>query len=640
MRHLSAILLVLCTVPHALSAQNAVTPGEFFTERPTLICLGFEWKITGDDNRNAKVAVSYRKAGDRDWQSGPPLLRLGGERVFSEDVYMDYTVPEMFAGSILDLEPGTDYECRLVMTDPDGVGGESGQTVTLRTRSEPQAFEGGRVLHVYPPGWDGPRESPAFTGLMKAYQGAGGGDWAVVSERTVQPGDMLLVHAGRYRSERSMYSDPLGLDFHGTYLLTAKGTPGRPITIRAAGDGEVIFDGAGCYRLFDMMAADWHIFEGITFRDCDVAIHAGTKDVAGCKGLAVKNCRFEEVGIAVTTQYDGSCDFYIADNVMLGRDDRNRLVGWYDPGVYGAAPLNSYYAVKVYGAGHVVCHNYIAFFHDAICVCTHGSPPAERARQASAIDFYNNDIHLMADDFIEADGGAHNIRILRNRCFNAAQCGLSAQPVFGGPAYFVRNILYHVPWGLAFKFKVKPAGLLVYHNTVIAESRSGETYSNAHFRNNLFLGTGSPGRELWRFPLATSYSSWDYNGYRPNRGTDTHFFWKAPAGGTLMDYTLDRADFTPFKDLAALRAATGQEAHGLSVDYDIFTNVTRPDPEQPHKVYSAKNFDFSLRKGGAAVDAGVVLPGINDSYSGKAPDLGALEAGAEAPVYGPRGNEK
>ena len=38
--------------------------------------------------------------------------------------------------------------------------------------------------------------------------------------------------------------------------LTLKGTPEKPITIKAAGDGEVIFDGAGNYRLFDVMAAD------------------------------------------------------------------------------------------------------------------------------------------------------------------------------------------------------------------------------------------------------------------------------------------------------------------------------------------------------------------------------------------------
>lgn len=37
-----------------------------------------------------------------------------------------------------------------------------------------------------------------------------------------------------------------------------------------------------------------------------------------------------------------------------------------------------------------------------------------------------------------------------------------------------------------------------------------------------------------------------------------------------------------------------------------------------------------------AVDAGVVLPGINDNYSGIAPDLGAYEVDAMLPHYGVR----
>ena len=35
-------------------------------------------------------------------------------------------------------------------------------------------------------------------------------------------------------------------------------------------------------------------------------------------------------------------------------------------------------------------------------------------------------------------------------------------------------------------------------------------------------------------------------------------------------------------------------------------------------------------------NAGCVLPDITDNYSGKAPDLGALEAGQSIPHYGPR----
>ena len=46
-----------------MDAQNAVTAGEFIVEPATLHNLGFGWKISGDDNRNATVAVQYRSEG-------------------------------------------------------------------------------------------------------------------------------------------------------------------------------------------------------------------------------------------------------------------------------------------------------------------------------------------------------------------------------------------------------------------------------------------------------------------------------------------------------------------------------------------------------------------------------------------------
>jgi hypothetical protein len=321
---------------------------------------------------------------------------------------------------------------------------------------------------------------------------------------------------------------------------------------------------------------------------------------------------------------------------MIGRDDRYRLLGWYNPGVYGGNRLKSYYAVKVYGQGHVVCHNYIAYFHDGIDVCTHGSPDAEEGHRGSAIDFYNNDIHLMADDFIEADGGVHNIRVMRNRGVNAAQCGLSAQPVYGGPAYYIRNVLYHVPTGCGLKFNVKPAGLVLYHNTMITEALPGDFYSNAHFRNNLILGIDAPGRAVFRFSNATSYSSYDYDGYRLNPKSKTQFQWNAPRAGVLRDYELDRSRAQQFGSLAELRAATGQEAHGLEVDFDVFESLRPPDADKPHAVYRAGDLNFRLKAGGKAVDAGLRLPNVNDDFTGSSPDLGAYELGRPAPVYGPR----
>src|ERR1700686_705742 len=63
----------------AADTGNKVSPGEFIIDHPTLINLGFEWLIQGDDNRNAQVEVSYRKQGETRWKQGMPLLRLQGE---------------------------------------------------------------------------------------------------------------------------------------------------------------------------------------------------------------------------------------------------------------------------------------------------------------------------------------------------------------------------------------------------------------------------------------------------------------------------------------------------------------------------------------------------------------------------------
>jgi hypothetical protein len=67
----------------ALASDNRVTAGEFLIDPPTLINLGFEWFIDGDDNRNASVEVRYRKAGETAWKQALPLLRIGGEEIYA-----------------------------------------------------------------------------------------------------------------------------------------------------------------------------------------------------------------------------------------------------------------------------------------------------------------------------------------------------------------------------------------------------------------------------------------------------------------------------------------------------------------------------------------------------------------------------
>src|SRR6185436_870592 len=186
---------------------NAIVPGEFVIEPPTLINLGFEWFVQGDDNRNASVAVSYRKKGETPWKTALPMLRLKGERVYQQS-QVDVIAPNMFAGSILDLEPNTVYEAQFVMSDPDGVRGESRRVVTVRTRPEPKPYEGGRVFHVYPHGFTGQKTEPSFEGLMCAYNySCAGTDWATAGRPRVRAGDTILVHAGLYKYNRYEYTN-------------------------------------------------------------------------------------------------------------------------------------------------------------------------------------------------------------------------------------------------------------------------------------------------------------------------------------------------------------------------------------------------------------------------------------------------
>ena len=652
-------------------SPNATVAGELLIEPPTLINLGFEWFIQGDANRNASVAVSFRKQGDTAWRDALPLLRLQGERIYAES-RIDVISPNMFAGSVLDLEPATVYEVQLVMSDPDGLSGESRRVVTVRTRAEPTPYRGGRTFHVYPHGFKGKKIEPSFEGLMCAYnEWCAGTDWATSGRPRVRPGDTILVHAGTYKYNRYEYTNNAAVNrttpLDGTYYLTADGTPEQPIAIVAAGDGDVVFDGNGNFALFDVRAADYTHFEGIIFRNAEIAVLAGTQFLLGSKGLTVTRSRFENVGAGVFSNYSGSSGFYIGDNTFVGRNDPKHLIGWagemwtkfrgVDGQIFPPA-MASYVAVKIYGPGHVVAHNYIADFHDGINVETYGNPDGSVAsgpgivdgpkyptrdawdRRPVAIDFYGNYITNSHDNPIEADGSMHNIRIMRNMFINHASHAFCNQPTLGGPVYWIRNIAYHLPAG-STRLTNGAAGALFYNNTILSETAAAAT-SNSHWRNNLILGESAL-PAIFAVTTFTSYTSSDYNGFRPNPGAAASFEWNSPPQPVVADFTgpgrAAKLETRRFGTLAEYAKATGQDAHSVLVDYDVFMNVPKlnaQDAATVQKLYDAKDVDFRLRAGSAAVDRGVVLPTITEGFTGRAPDLGALERDRPTPVYGPR----
>lgn len=699
---LSLMLFTAVANAQAAPAKASVMAGEFLVDAPTLINLGFEWIISGDDNHNAKVEVSYRKKGTTEWKPAMPLMRIYHERSYWGNVDRDNHIinviqPNMFAGSIVDLEPGTTYEAKFVLSDPDGVSGQSTHIVTVSTRREPKPATGGHVYHVYPYGWKGPREPNSYIGLNCAYNyNCGGGDESFADRPRVQAGDIILVHRGIYQSFYDMYARQSSTrPVEGTYYLFGQGTAQRPIVIKAAGDGPVVFDGRGNFTLFNVQGAKFNYFEGITFRNTQIAIQAGVQFLAGTIGLTVKHCRFENISIGINDSYAGSKDFYIADNYFIGRNDPNHLQAWnvdrfwnqfnFIDGQQFPVTLKSYTAVRIYGQGHVVAYNYVANFHDGIDTETYGNPDGSDAvkgpfyptrqywdHRTVSIDYYNNYMTNFHDNAFEVDGSMHNIRVMRNMMINSGNQPICNEPSVGGPVYWIRNIAYNAPFG-AVRMAFGAPGVWFLNNTIFSEFHA-ESSANLHLFNNLILGenaitnvfgggsnaTANDFRPddhppIFAVNTYTSYSESDYNGFRPNPGAKVAFEWNAPAQGMLQDYreligqvsgSAPAAMPIPkslaphqYATLADYSAATHNDQHSILVDYDAFTNVKQlnaRDTKTVQKLYNAEDFDFRLKPNSAPVDKGVVIPNVTDGYTGAAPDLGALEVGLPVPHYGPR----
>ena len=211
------------------------------------------------------------------------------------------------------------------------------------------------------------------------------------------------------------------------------------------------------------------------------------------------------------------------------------------------------------------------------------------------------------DNPFETDGGMHNIRVLRNMMINSASHAFCNQPILGGPTYWIGNIAYHLPGG-STRLTAGSAGVLFYNNTILAET-SAAAAANVHWRNNLFLGENSQ-PAIFSVNTFTSYSSSDYNGFRPNPGADASFEWNSPKAGVAADYAGPERPAAlenhKFATLAAYSEATGQDRHSVLVDYDIFVNVPKLDAQDLktiQKVYKAEDFDFRLKPGAAAIDA-------------------------------------
>ena len=553
--------------------MDKIVPKRFIIDPPTIENLGFRWYIEGDSNRNASVAVAFRKKGRTQWKNALPMLRVHHE--VANQRYGPYRTGNLFAGSVLFLEQATQYEVRFTMSDPDGGAPAKPKIVNVATRAEPKAFKGGQTI-----------EATDEKGLMAAIEQA-------------EPGDVILLRAGIYK---------------GPFELKKSGTARKPIVIRGPSNGEAVLEGQGVSsrsRIVTLNGTHHLHFERLTFRNAQMAVYAAKP--GGSQGLVVRGCRIHDVVYGINTGCENSSDWYIADNEIVGINPT-----WYPrPSKTYMSPGHT--GINVYGRGHVICYNRITRFSDSAAIYNFGPPVDDVTKHCVNIDFYNNDLSWAQDDTFEADYGCHNVRFYRNRCYNA-HTGMSTQPFYGGPVYLIRNELYAIT-SLSYKLNNYPAGIEAYNNTSCCAGqgfRPPAIWQNGHFRNNLFMGgqgyameTGSP----------TAYSTMDYNAYRrnePNR---------------LLKWTSHNGNVGRYQSIEEFFKATGLEEHGILADYDIFVSA---GPPEKGRTCEPGDYDLRLKKNANVVDAGIALPQITDGFAGKAPDLGCYELGQEPPHYGPR----
>lgn len=294
-------------------------------------------------------------------------------------------------------------------------------------------------------------------------------------------------------------------------------------------------------------------------------------------------------------------------NVIQDNEFYDTIFGWPWDGVKAVGNIeDGGFAVydPMTGRGNIIRRNRFHDDFDGLHVCPWN------AGITNETDVYENTVYNTVDDGMETDGTCSNVRIWSNT-FHAVLMGVSLAPVYTGPVYAIRNLIYRTGAGnregSAFKFNSgynQSGHIYLFHNTAdaVRAGNDGITFwepgawKMIYARNN-----------IWS---STNYALANYNTSQPLDLNYDNLYTTQANELVWWDGLSDKH----LRTLAALQAATGQELDGR--------NVT------PGFVNPAAG-DYRLSFGSALIDAGVVIPGINDrgafAYQGAAPDIGAFE---------------
>ncbi len=580
-------------------------------------------------NLSKAAQLFYLRDGETIWRNGHSLARIDDGRL---------------AGSLFNLAPSTSYQVRV----SDGAAEISGSFIT---QSADPAFTPQSILYVNAnaiPGGDGSAGAPYST-IQEAVNQAGPGTQVLVADgiykETISfpasgsPNNWIQVKAAgagailegsdtltgnvwarvegknnlwfmrlddaiRYLARDGLrfyqYDDMRGLNNmagHGNVTIREGwfyDQSAKRLYIRSQDDPNAhAWQIPRFNQAFNITARDWIWIEGFEMRfsgRCGVC-------ALNASHLTLRRNRIHNVHLGIFIQWDG--------DETQGNDTRIEFNEVYDPPVanwdWNALKGGAMESTGIIVRGHIgaiVRGNEVHHYFNGIYTGVSGAA-GENPAIAFDADIYDNRIHHISDDALEPEGACINHRF-RNNAIDAAFSGVSLAPITYGPTWAIRNTVANFT-NKAVKWSGNSDGIVYfYHNTSWTNAPDANgmdlitPIKNTVLRNNIFQINGN-GFSFIARAAGASANDWNFdNWFNSRTSSNPHFKW-------------EKVNYSRINDLCK---ATGLECRGSD--------------SAPGLVDPASG-NFALLANSPNVDRGALISGINDSFSGAAPDIGAFE---------------
>jgi hypothetical protein len=606
--------------------------------------------VSGDADRDATAELEWRVAGEPAFRPGHPLARIAATT---------------FAGSLFWLAPGTSYEARVTVLDPDGVNGTSQRTATFATRSDTLPEPTLRTLYVATTGDDGNAGTdPALPlrTVQRAAELARAGDLVSIAPGTYResvtvaasgtaaqpivfrgsaPGVVLDGADGEIAAGGAWTPEPNGvwsrlLGFPTGHVVAGFADPelGRlyrygslaALTALAAGPpGGFWLDGATLrlhVKLADGSSPAAHpmhvarlengfVLDGRSFvRLENVEIrHYGSGDFG--KGVylryasdcAVRGSRIHDVGAAGGWIKGGSRNLVEDDDFT-----DTSIFGWpWDATKGSSAENNGVAMTDDVGRGNVVRRNRFRGTFNGLGPCGGAAPPGGEV--TTETDVYDNDFRRHTDDALEPEGWCANVRLWGNT-IRDVHMAFAVAPAAPGPTWLVRNVAY----GFGNTRTSQSDGYMA--SALKINSGYATPVGPLFIYHNTWVSTApatdavallNPGQSTYVTAGNNVIAGTRYALYKVNPVL-LNWNWNDLTTSDPSRYAwwMGNHYATP----AQFRAATLLETNGIA---------------EPPQLEDPAAGLFQPRAGSPLIDRGRPMPGINDGWRGTAPDIGACE---------------